>query len=163
MCQKSGSGAKQLNSVTFSHSGQRTQTHNGKKAHPHTSTHRFVSGWHLHNTVLIRVRGADVDWPDVSHSNRPQDKCQRLNRPAEEDHPCSSFLTFISSYFQQRAALLQAQEVFYGQEVVVQARDLSVSRGAGGTWRQRRQRWVGWRVVVRGQTEPEPSLELMMS
>lgn len=36
MCQKSGSGAKQLKSVTFSLSGRCTQTHNRKKG---TSTH----------------------------------------------------------------------------------------------------------------------------
>ena len=107
----SGTGAKQINVVTFSpgrmhtitlrhththmhthtqirlspcvtHTRTHTQTHTGSQTntqctntHPPTRvyTHRFVSAWDLalHNTVLIRVRGADVEWPAVSWMQPP--------------------------------------------------------------------------------------------
>lgn len=45
-------------------------------------------------------------------------------------------LTFICSYFQQRATFFQFQEVLHRQEVVIYPWDLSVSGGAGRTCKQ---------------------------
>ena len=82
-----------------------------------------------------------LNWP-LCRKKHPQQRLDRPQRrtPTHDLYGCTGVtpwsllaLTFIRSYLQKRPSLIKLQEVLDRQEVVIDPRDLSVTRRAGRT------------------------------